>query len=251
MIRLLLLLLCVALPARAEQVIAGLSQTRVQIDATFVGSEILIYGAVKREAPIPGDGPLEVIIAVTGPSEPVTVRRKDRRYGIWVNTDAIHISAAPSFYAVATTAPLADILSEVEDLRHRISVPHMIRNVGQAGLVDDPSAFSRALMRIRTSEGLYQTLVGQVELTEETLFNTSIGLPANLTEGDYTTRIFLTRNGTVVDSYETQIAVRKVGLERWIYTLAHEKPLIYGLLSLFIAIVAGWGASAAFRYVRG
>jgi len=54
-----------------------------------------------------------------------------------------------------------------------------------------------------------------------------------------------------VDVHEQTIPVRKVGLERAIYTLAHERPLIYGLLSLFIAIAAGWLASAVFRYMRG
>jgi hypothetical protein len=54
----------------------------------------------------------------------------------------------------------------------------------------------------------------------------------------------------VVDVYETTIAVRKVGLERWIYNLAHQKPLIYGILSLTIAILAGWLASAVFRLLR-
>ncbi|HHB81406.1 MAG TPA: hypothetical protein ENK83_06650, partial [Aliiroseovarius sp.] len=37
--------------------------------------------------------------------------------------------------------------------------------------------------------------------------------------------------------------------ERWIYALAHEKPLIYAIMALVIAIVAGWGASAFFRVV--
>jgi hypothetical protein len=32
--------------------------------------------------------------------------------------------------------------------------------------------------------------------------------------------------------------------------MAHELPLLYGLLSLAIALAAGWGASAAFRYLR-
>jgi hypothetical protein len=39
-------------------------------------------------------------------------------------------------------------------------------------------------------------------------------------------------------------------LERWIYNLAHAYPLIYGILSLTIAIIAGWLASAVFRYIR-
>ena len=250
MLRLLLLLMLIATPLRAEQVIAGLSQNHVSITANFVGSEILIFGAVKRDEPVPTDSPLEVIIAISGPSEPVTVRRKDRRYGIWINVESALIDAAPSFYAVATTAPLADILTPAEDTRYAVSIPQVIQSAGASQTHENADDFSTAVMRIRTADGLYQTLVGQVELTEDTLFNTSIELPSNLTEGDYTARIFITRGGTVLDLYETTIDVRKVGLERWLYNLAHERPLIYGLLSLFIAIIAGWGASAVFRYAR-
>ena len=43
------------------------------------------------------------------------------------------------------------------------------------------------------------------------LFRTAIDMPANLTEGDYSTRIFLTRGGRVISLYETNIDVRKVG----------------------------------------
>ncbi|TCP39934.1 TIGR02186 family protein [Rhodovulum marinum] len=248
--RVLLLCLFAALPARGETVVAGLSQTRVAITTNFAGSEILIFGAVRREAPLPA-GPLHVVVTVAGPSTPVTVRRKDRRAGIWVNTDAVEIDAAPSFYAVAATAPLAETLSDTEDLRRKVSIQRAIRAVGSATESADAQTFTEALIRIRKDKGLYQELPGAVTLSEDTLFRTSIALPANLTEGDYTTRIFLTREGTVIDAYDTTIGVRKVGLERWTYTLAHERPLVYGILSLAIAIGAGWGASALFRLVRG
>jgi hypothetical protein len=39
-------------------------------------------------------------------------------------------------------------------------------------------------------------------------------------------------------------------LERWIYNLAHENSLIYGLLSILVALMAGWGASEMFRLLR-
>ncbi|MGC9418582.1 MAG: TIGR02186 family protein [Rhodovulum sp.] len=247
--RVLLLCLFAALPVRAETVVAGLSQTRVAITTDFAGSEILIFGAVRREAPLP-EGALHVVVTVAGPSEPATVRRKDRRAGIWVNTDAVEIDAAPSFYAVAATAPLAEALSDTEDLRHKVSIQRAIRAVGTASEAADSQQFIEALIRIRKDKGLYQELPGAVALSEQTLFRTSIALPANLTEGDYTTRIFLTRKGNVIDAFETSIGVRKVELERWTYTLAHERPLLYGVLSLTIAIAAGWGASAVFRLIR-
>lgn len=250
MIRLALFLLTLALPAAAEEVVAGLSRDEVAITANFDGSDILIYGAVKRDSRPDDTTPLEVIITVSGPSEPVVVRKKDKRYGIWVNTEAAEVDLAPSFYAVATTAPLIEILSHTENLRHHVSIPRAIRAVGVTDMVDEPRDFTNALIRIRTNANLYQYRNETIDLRDQTLFSTQIDLPANLVEGPYQTRIFLTRGGEVVDRYDTVIDVNKVGLERWIYDLAHERPLIYGILSLAIAIAAGWSASAIFRVIR-
>ncbi len=248
MIRLIALFLILALPAKAEEIVLGLSRDQVAITATFEGSEILIFGAIKREAPIPDKSELGVIVTVAGPDHPVMVRRKDRRVGIWVNTDSVEVDAAPSFYAVATTAPMRDVLRDIEDLRYRITIPRAIRSVGAE--VGDSAAFTQALIRIRAGNDLYQVLEGAVDLEDETLFRTAITLPANLTEGDYEAHIFLTRNGRVIDEYIAVIPVQKVGLERWLYNLAHENALIYGLMSLSIAIAAGWLASAAFSLLR-
>ena len=248
MLRLAIALLLLALPATAEEIVLGLSRDEVAITATFEGSDILVFGAVKREAPIPDDTPLGVIVTVAGPDSPVMVRRKDRRLGIWVNTDSVEVDAAPSFYAVATNAPLSQVLRDTEDLRYRISIPRAIRSVGAD--VNDSPAFTEALIRIRAQSDLYQLLEGEVDLEEETLFRTAITLPANLTEGDYEAHIFLTRGGSVIDEYITTIPVNKVGVERWLYNLAHENAFLYGLMSLSIAIAAGWGASAVFSLLR-
>ncbi len=248
MIRVLLpLLLLLALPAKAEQIVLGLSRDEVAITATFEGSDILIFGAIKREAPV-APGKLGVIITIAGPDTPVVVRRKDRRLGIWVNTDAVEVDAAPSFYAVASSGPLKDVLSDTEDLRNQVTIRRAIRSVGAT--VDDSAAFTRALIRIRAGSALYQVLEGEVDLEEDTLFRASVQLPANLTEGDYAARILLTRDGSIVDEYQTTIPVHKVGLERWLYNLAHNNALLYGLMSLAIAIAAGWGASAVFGLLR-
>lgn len=247
MIRALLALLLAAAPAGAESIVAGLSQTSVAITADFTGEEILVYGAVKRESPAPDGPPLHVIVTAEGPSAPVNVRRKARRFGIWVNTDAVQIDRAPAFYAVAATGPLSAILSETENLRHRITIPSAIRAVGIASEAPDAPAFVDALMRIRGAEGRYSLAEGGVSLTEDTLFRADVLLPSNLTEGNYRVRLFLLRGGKVVDWQEQQIPVEKAGLERWIFNLSREQPLLYGLLSLVMAVAAGWGASAAFR----
>lgn len=249
----LIILLFLALPvfASGEEVVLGLSSDHVSITTSFDGSEILIFGAVKREEPINTEEPLHVIITLAGPSDPVVVRRKAKWKGfIWVNTDSLEVDHAPSFYAVATTAPMAEVLTSTEDLREKVSLEHAIRSVGAPGTIEDAEHFTDAVIRIRQNAGLYQTLIGQVALDQETLFRTAISLPANLTEGDYTTRIFLTRGGQIISSHETTIGVRKVGLERWLFILSRQQSVLYGLMSLAIAIAAGWGASAAFQLLR-
>ncbi|MEY8799427.1 TIGR02186 family protein [Leisingera sp. XS_AS12] len=245
-----LLLPQTAAQAAKEEVVLGLSQDRVAITATFDGSEILVFGAVKRETPIPVDDPLEVVVTVSGPAPAVMVRRKEKKLGIWVNADSVLVDSAPAFYAVATSAPFDEVLTDTEDLRHRISIERAIRSVGAAMHIRGAQDFADAVVRIREKNGLYSLRENTVAVDEQTLFRTAIRMPANLTEGTYATRIFLTRGGEVVSSYETAIDVRKVGLEKFLYALSREQPFLYGLMSLAIAIAAGWGASAAFSLIR-
>lgn len=238
------------LPAPPEQIVAGLSREDVDITTSFDGSEIIIYGAVKRQSPIPPGDPLDVIVTVEGPAQAVTVRHKERKLGIWVNTGRVGIGAAPSFYAVATTRPLEAILRPEIDQRFRISIPLAMRAFSGRAEVADVVPYTEAFVRLRRKEGVYRQDDGAVHLAEQTLFRADVRLPANLVEGAYSTRIFLLRQGKVIDTFRAPIEVRKVGLERWLYRLALERPFIYGMMSLALAIAAGWGASAAFRQLQ-
>lgn len=234
----------------AEQIVAGLSRDDVDITTSFDGSEIIIYGAIKRETPIPSGKPLDVIVTLEGPVQALTVRHKERRLGVWVNTGRVSIGAAPSFYVVTTTRPLHQILPPAEDQRHRISIPLAMRAFSGPMEVEDAVPYTEALIRLRHAADVYRLDDGAVHLAEQTLFRADVRLPANLVEGIYSTRIFLLRDGMVMDTFRAPIEVRKVGLERWLYRLALEKPFIYGIMSLAIAVAAGWGASAAFRLVK-
>lgn len=253
-LRLCLALMLMLLPLGAigqERVVAALSRQDVAITTNFQGTRLFVFGAIKRAAPAPEGPPLEVIVTVAAPREPVEVRRKSRRAGIWVNAEAVTVDAAPGFYAVATTGPLFDVLTYTEDLRHDISVGRMIRSVGAPMGITDSQAFTEALIRIREDAGHYKLRPGAVRLREASLFDAEITLPADVTEGEYTARIFLTRAGEVIDSTERRIDVRMVGLERWVFNLSRERPLLYGLMAVALAGAAGWAAAAYSAWRRG
>jgi uncharacterized protein (TIGR02186 family) len=191
-----------------------------------------------------------VIVTLEGPSETVAVRRKERRFGIWVNGSATQIADVPSYFAIASTGALDEILRPEEDLRHEIGIDRRLSVTKiDAGALDFPK-FVQALLRIRAQSAAFAADPKGVKLAEDTLFRADFALPANLIEGDFRLRLFLLRDGQVLDMKEQIIDVRKTGIERQLTLLAHAQPLIYGLLSLLMAALAGWAASEIFARLR-
>lgn len=247
-----LVLLLLAWPLAAQEtVVTGLSTDKIALTVNYDGSEILVFGAVRREGSTdPEAGPLDVIITLKGPGKNVTIRRKERRFGIWINTESVGVRRPPSYYAVAATGPLAEILTETERLRYGIGMDQAVREVETNGLVLDPESFLDAMVRLRKKHGLYALNEGGVTFAQETLFQTRFHLPANLVEGDYAAEFFLVRDRKVISMVESTVSVEKTGIERWLFNLSRRQPFLYGLLAVAIALAAGWLANTAFRMVR-
>ncbi len=252
MLRAFALILALALPAKAEETfVTGLSTDEIALTADFTGSELFVFGAIRRDAPIDPDvDPLDIVITIKGPPNPLTVRRKERRFGIWINTESVDVRDAPSFYAIATTGPLREILTETQRLRFQIGMDQAVRKVEGHPTLEDTSSFTEAVVRLREKQDLYEVLDGEVSLAEETLFQARIAMPANIVEGDYKAEFFLVRDRTVISTAETEIVVQKAGIERWIFNLSQQRPLAYGIMSVLVALLAGWLAAAAFRLIK-
>ena len=176
------------------------------------------------------------------------MRRKERRFGIWVNTETVTVRQAPSFYAIATTRPLDELLTETERLRYGIGMDQAVRRIGGTMIATrrlhrgaDPAQAGGRQLRAaeRRGEGHRGDAVPD-----------RIEMPANLVEGDYAAEFFLVRDREVISSGATIITVEKAGIERWLYNLSRDEPLIYGLMSVALALAAGWLAAAAFRLAR-
>ena len=72
-------------------------------------------------------------------------------------------------------------------------------------------------------------------------------VPASVPRGEYNAQVFLLRNGTVISAQSTPLFVDQTGLERRLYNLAHDQPLLYGLSTVAMAIMLGWLSSVIFR----
>lgn len=231
-----------------ERVVSLLSQNRISINTNFDGSELVITGAIERFS-APPEGDPEIVVVVIGPSHPALVRKKENRFGIWINDAGVRIDETPSFYAISSTGPLHDVMSHAEDLRHRVGLEHAVRLIGESTDEFYPEDYRVAAIRLNTARGFYFEDPGGVAMVDDLLFQTRVQLPSQLTEGDYRVRIFLLRDREVVDLSENIVPVRKASFERLIHNTATERPVIYGTISIILALAAGWLASAIFRII--
>jgi uncharacterized protein (TIGR02186 family) len=234
-----LFVLSVAGPARAQGLVADLSSHLVAISTGFVGTDVVLFGAT--------DGVGDVIVVVRGPEQEATVRRRGRVGGIWMNVDGVTFESVPSFFVVAANRPLADMLPDAERARMEIGYEHIrmtpARVVSQRRLEE----FRPALIREKQEEGLYGREVGQVAFLGEKLFRTNVHFPANVPTGLYTVSVFLARDGQIVNAQTTPLVVSKIGFSAEIFDFAQREALYYGVLAVFAAIFAGWTAAAMFR----
>ena len=238
-------------PPLKERIAVGLSKDDVDITADFSGEEILVYGAIERSRFLLADeSPPDVILTVKGPERQSVVRRKNRTLGLWVNRAHTMINSVPSFYAVSSTRPLEEILGAHQIDIHDLTLEEMLLAPGDVSDGSDPKVFRDAAIRLLRDSGYYLTLPGSVRVPGDSLFSTRIRLPANIVEGDYLLRIFLVRDGDIIDNREIVIPVRRAAFEQWIYRAAQDDPLSYALVSILVAILAGWAASALFRRIR-
>ncbi|GIK97560.1 MAG: hypothetical protein BroJett029_17690 [Alphaproteobacteria bacterium] len=238
---LLAVLLAVPGGARAQALVADLSNHLIAITTGFTGTEVLLFGAVEE----PGD----VIVVVRGPVGDVAVRRKDRLAGIWVNRGRMDFVDVPSFYAVAANRPLYEIANPALLARHGIGVDFL-----RLAPEEDPQdgslrAFREALVRIKMDDGLYARQVAQVSFLGQRLFRATVSFPANVPTGSYLVEVLLVRDGEVVSAQTTPLIISKIGIGADIFDFAHNQAALHGVVAILIALMAGWIAHLVFRRI--
>ncbi|SMH55644.1 TIGR02186 family protein [Azospirillum agricola] len=225
----------------AQQLVADLSSHLIAITTGFTGTEVVLFGTT--------DGAGDVAIVVTGPRVPATVRRKERIAGMWINTDSVRFEQVPSFYTVATSRPLDQLVGRPVLERHQIGLPQLQLGPRETLEPDELAAFRAALIRNKQRAGLYALTFGQVAFLGDRLFRTNIYFPANVPTGLYNVEALLIRNGEVVSAQTTPLVVSKIGFSAELYDIARHRPVVYGVAAVVGAVAAGWAAGAAFRRV--
>ena len=239
-------------PGAKESVQADVSARNVAVTSSFNGTEIVIFGAVDNsQQPSAESGYYDVVIVVEGVPGRIVVRRKNNVAGLWLNTASVAFDNVPSYYAIASTRPVDEIASEEFRALHGIGMSHVkfqpAFNQKHPLSTEDLKTYREAVIRLKRKEGLYLDDQYGVGFVGRSLFRASIVLPANVTVGPFVTNVMLFREEQLLSRYTVRLNLEREGLERHLHAFAFRWPMLYGLMTVAIAVAAGLIASTVFR----
>ncbi len=235
----------------ASEISIGLTDDVIEVDAGFAGAELTLFGAVTG-IENPADT-VDIICVIKGPASRFVMRPLEKRGLIWTTGDAVEIKDTPGLYISAATRAVNSIVPLPQQAAFHLRkdfIPISITSPTPAP-GEEGGALAHVLPSAFLTEaeelGLYRDNVGRVAFEKGVLFTIKVDLPATTPVGEYDVDVFLYRDGELLGRDDATLAVRKVGIERQIYELAHDQPVAYGVLCVAISLFAGWIAALAFR----
>jgi uncharacterized protein (TIGR02186 family) len=256
MARLLVLLLAMlTLPgmARAQTadpiLVTEISQHEVLVRQGFTGAQLLLFGAILEPDGRRAGSDYDIVVILRGPSEAIRVREKSRFLGMWINADSSSFRSVPSFFALASSAPVSQIVDERTAAIYEFGLDQL--QLSPTGQIDQEQydRFTQGLVDLRRRSGLFQQNEAGVGITEDVLYQARIALPSNVVVGRYVAETFAVRDGRVIASSSTVVQVRKGGFDRVVAEQSQQNAFLYGLLAVALSVFMGWAAGRLYALV--
>lgn len=234
---------------RDPVLVPEVSQHEVQVRQGFTGTELLLFGAIlDPRGPGAGDG-YDIVVVLKGPSEPIRMREKERFVGVWVNADSTDFRSVPSYFAMASSRPIDQIVDDKTAAIYEFGTDYIQLSPSGVFDTDEQARFAAGLVDLKMREDLYKQDFDGVQISEQVLYQARISLPSNVTTGTYIAETFAVSDGRVIASAQSEVAVRKVGFERLVTDGSQNWSLAYGLLAVALSVGMGWAAGRLFALI--
>lgn len=247
---LLALVALVALTAARDPILVPeISQHEVDLQQGFTGTELLLFGAILTPEGSRAGQDYDIVVVLKGPTQSIILREKQKVAGIWINAASTELRSAPSYYAIASTRPISQLVDDKTAAIYELGLAWLQLSPIGAINPEEQSRFSAGLVELNRSNGLYQENEGSVKVSEQVLYQARMHLPSRVPTGTYVAETFAISDGRVVASASSEVEVRKLGFERAVADFSENFGFAYGLLAVIVSVAMGWIAGRLFEMV--
>jgi len=225
---------------------ARANHDHISIDFFYHGSAVGIMGEA--------DPGVDLVIKMTDRAGHHVMKQKGKVGGLlWMNVGMLNFERTPNFYAVHSTRKLEDILSPDEMEKYTLGYPALEKQVEVKPVADEAekAKWFSEFVKYKEDSRVYASSYGKITTSaannDRMEYSIQTDWPYQASPGDYFVTVYAVRNGKVVEQAETKVNVEQVGTVKALATMAKSNAAFYGILSIAVALGAGFGVGMVFR----
>ncbi len=225
---------------------AKANHDHITIDFFYHGSTVSIRGI--------SDPGVDLIIKLTAPEEHQVLKQKGKVAGmLWMNVGSLKFEHVPNFYTVYSTKKLEDLLSAGELGKYTIGYDALEKHVEvtPVGNEEEKAKWFNEFIKFKENSKVYAISSGKIETkmneNGQQEYYILTDWPYQAQPGDYLVTVYAVKNGKVVEQAESHVNVEQIGMVKTLATMAKNNAAFYGILSVGIALGAGFGVGLVFR----
>jgi uncharacterized protein (TIGR02186 family) len=208
----------------------------IRIGSFFSGEKVTVRAVVPR-----GD---HIAFRILGPREDLTLMRKGRVGGLWMNVQQIHFQNLPKVYLLWTSDKLASMEAGGATKAMKLNYLSVLSGTLETKNQEEESLFLNELIKLKEADCLYHVFEGTVRIKslEKGVWDRAeavLELPPKIYPGSYVLELIAFKEGNGRLLHSSAIEVKLVGFPALISGLALRKGLLYGILAVVIATVSG------------
>ncbi len=234
-----------AKPASA-MLTAKANHDHITIDFFYHGNTVSVKGE--------SDPDVDLIVKITSPEGHQVMKQKGKVGGLlWMNVGMLKFENTPNFYEIFSTKKIDDILAQDERDKFVIGYPALAKHVeiSPAANEEEKTKWFNEFIKYKEDSKVYASSVGKIMTSalpngrQEYYILTD--WPYQAAPGDYLVTVYAVKNNTVTEQAEAKVNVEQVGMVKTLAAMAKNKAALYGILSIGIALGAGFGVGMVFR----
>jgi len=262
-------ILTIALPssaaAQASAPSLKVSPETIRMGSFYSGAKVRIEGTAPAGS--------QVLVVIRGDENDEFFNKKGRVGPIWVNTDRIHVTAAPSLFLCFSSGDVSSLLGRTsietyqldeQAIKNRLACRSHCKcsttarhHTASGSLAEcagvEPDPQYRELIRssflaLKSREGRYQTHPDGVRMVNaaeaDSRYTVDLDWPRSAPPGSYHVEMYACKNRMVLARTTALLGVVEVGFPAQMAALSSGHPWLYGLIAVLAGIIAGFTIDA-------
>lgn len=221
----------------------------ISVDSLYHGSAIDIKGETT-----PGS---DIIIKISSAAAESHLRKKGKAGGVlWMNVGELAFNPVSDVYLIYSTREINDILNREQQDQLVIGYD-AFRRVVEVSPVDNEAEkekWTAEFIKMKEMNKTYRVTAGEIQTVPGgniTFFSLHVDWPYQAPPQKYAISVYSVRDGVAQESAESELVVEKVGALQFISNMAFNSASLYGIISIIIAIAAGFIVSMIFKGGKG